>query len=75
MTGAENLLPEIIESRIAGTILKIGWDEGKKLLTWVGKELDEKTKQLIFDVSRKYETKYRDRHGILNVLGMREPVS
>jgi hypothetical protein len=39
-----------------------------------GKKLDEKAKQAIFAASRQYAQNYTERHAILKVLGMREPV-
>jgi predicted NACHT family NTPase len=41
----------------------------------LGKTLDEKAKRAIFAASKQYEQNYVERHGILKVLGMREPVS
>ena len=38
-----------------------------------GKALDDKTAQLIFNASKQYVQNYTERHGILKVLGMREP--
>ena len=52
-----------------------GWDKGGKVLNWLGKTLDNATKQLLFQAFRKYVENYEQRHGILKVLGMREPVS
>ncbi|WP_138500673.1 NACHT domain-containing protein [Nostoc sp. PA-18-2419] len=45
-----------------------------QVLEVLGKTLDEKTKKLIFAASNQYEKNYEERHGILKVLGMREPV-
>jgi len=39
-----------------------------------GKSLDKKTRQIIYTASGKYVQNYTKRHGILKVLGMREPV-
>jgi hypothetical protein len=40
----------------------------------LNKRLDEPFKQLIFNAFSKYVQNYNDRHGILKVLGMPEPV-
>ena len=44
------------------------------MLGLFGKTLDEKAKQAIFAASKQYGHNYVERHGILKVLGMREPV-
>ncbi len=69
MTGVE---PLIIRA-IAVTIFKSLWEGGGKFLGSFSKTLDDKSRQLIFQASREYDTNYRERHGILKVLGMREP--
>ncbi|PSB35594.1 NACHT domain-containing protein [Stenomitos frigidus] len=50
-------------------------DGGSRVLGWMGKSLDEKTEQLIARAAVQYVQNYGDRHGILKVLGMREPVA
>ena len=73
MTGFE---PWIISgvSGVAVPIFQSLWGSGGKVLGIFGKTLDENTKQLIFDASKQYGQNYAERHGILKVLGMREPV-
>lgn len=66
MTGLEPFLTKAGEA-IAGLVIKTGWEMANI-------RLDESVKQLIFRASRQYAQNYRDRHGILKVLGMREPV-
>jgi len=39
-----------------------------------GKDLNEAAKQKLFEASKQYIKNYAERHGILKVLGMREPV-
>ena len=39
-----------------------------------GGELTQKAKEILWPISRKYVENYQRRHGILKVLGMREPV-
>jgi hypothetical protein len=73
MTGFEPLLAAAV-SGVAVPIFQSLWGSGGKLLGMFGKTLDENTKQLIFDASKKYGQNYAERHGILKVLGMREPV-
>jgi hypothetical protein len=74
MLGTETLILEAAKG-LVGIVVKTGWDSGSKLFTWLGKNADEKTKQLIFDASKQYARNYIKRHGELKVLGMRESVS
>ena len=73
MTGFE---PWIISgvSGVAVPIFQSLWGSGGKVLGIFGKTLDENKQQLIFGASKQYEQNYAERHGILKVLGMREPV-
>ncbi|MGL6342027.1 MAG: NACHT domain-containing protein [Waterburya sp.] len=75
MTGIEIGLIELAKASIGGVVVKTCWDEGKTVIPWVGKGLSEKTQELIYQASGQYAKNYCDRHGILKVLGMREPVS
>lgn len=59
---------------LATIVSKVICDGGGKLWGMIGKTLDEKTEQLIARASEQYIRNYSDRHGILKVLGMREPV-
>ncbi|MEQ8757879.1 MAG: hypothetical protein RID09_30785 [Coleofasciculus sp. G1-WW12-02] len=74
MTGSEVLIAQAI-SGIAVPVFQTLWGQGGKVLGLFGKTLDEKAKQAIFKASRQYAQNYTERHGILKVLGMREPVS
>ena len=71
-----NLITDILKDSTKDA-LKEGADEGKKrLLGWFGKNATlEAAEQAIFSMSQKYVETYQERHGILKVLGMREPVS
>ncbi|MBD2507081.1 NACHT domain-containing protein [Nostoc muscorum FACHB-395] len=69
MTGME---PWAI-SAVSGVAAMV-FQSGGQALGMLGKTLDEKTKKLIFTASNQYEENYEERHGILKVLGMREPV-
>ncbi|HLO86792.1 MAG TPA: NACHT domain-containing protein, partial [Nostocaceae cyanobacterium] len=73
MTGIE---PWIISgvSGLAVPIFQSLWGSGGKVLGVFGKTLNEKTKERIFNASKQYVQNYGERHGILKVLGMREPV-
>lgn len=73
MTGFEPLLAQAV-SGVAVPIFQSLWGSGGKFLGMFGKTLDENTKQLIFKASKQYVQNYEERHGILKVLGMREPV-
>lgn len=69
MTGMEPWAISAV-SGVAAMFAQIGG----QVLVGLGKTLDEKTKKLIFAASKQYEKNYEERHGILKVLGMREPV-
>ena len=76
MTGAEPLISGGLASAVsdvAVAIFQTIWGGGGKLLGRFSKNLDEQTKQILF-VSQKYEKNYKERHGILKVLGMRQLV-
>ncbi len=73
MTGFEPFLASAV-SGVAVPIFQSLWGSGGKVLGMFGKSLDRNTKQLIFNASKQYEQNYEERHGILKVLGMREPV-
>jgi hypothetical protein len=73
MTGFEPFLTSAV-SGVAVPIFQSLWGSGGKVLGMFGKSLDKNTKQLIFNVSKKYEQNYEKRHGTLKVLGMREEV-
>ncbi|MEH1844367.1 MAG: NACHT domain-containing protein [Nostoc sp.] len=73
MTGMESLAAQAV-SGLAVPIFQILWGGSSKVLGIFGKTLDEKTREIIFAASKQYVQKYEERHGILKVLGMREPV-
>jgi hypothetical protein len=78
MTGSEPLIAAAIASAVSGVAVPVFqslWGGGGKLARLLGKTLDEKAKRAIFAASKQYEQNYVERHGILKVLGMREPVS
>ena len=60
---------------IAKVIIKTVWEGGGKLSRLLGGGLSEATEQLIFNASQEYVRNYEERHGILKVLGMSEPVN
>jgi energy-coupling factor transporter ATP-binding protein EcfA2 len=60
---------------VTKVVIKTVWEGGGKLSRWVGGGLNEATEQLIYDASKQYVRNYEERHGILKVLGMREPVN
>ncbi|MCC5658992.1 NACHT domain-containing protein [Nostoc sp. XA010] len=69
MTGMEPWAISAV-SGVAAMFVQIGG----QALGVLGKTLDEKTKKLIFAASNQYEKNYEQRHGIIKVLGMHEPV-
>ncbi|MEP0877548.1 hypothetical protein NDA00_17190 [Funiculus sociatus GB2-M2] len=73
MTGFEPLAPLGLE--VGKIFIKTVWEGGGKVIGGIGRRLDEGTKNLIFQASQQYDKNYTKRHGILKVLGMREPVA
>jgi len=66
MTGLEPFLLEAAKS-LTGLVIKAGWEMANI-------PIDTPVKQLIFRASQQYVRSYTERHGILKVLGMREPI-
>jgi hypothetical protein len=63
-----------ISLEVGKIVIKTAWEGGGKILGWLGGNLTDETKQLIFQASQQYWQNYQDRHCLLKVLGMREPV-
>jgi len=75
MTGFEPLIAQAV-SGVAVPVFQSIWAGGGKILDRFGKALDrKKAEQAIDAASRQYAQNYTQRHAILKVLGMREPVS
>ncbi|MBD2057817.1 NACHT domain-containing protein [Oculatella sp. FACHB-28] len=66
MTGLEFVMPEVVKG-LTGLVIKAGWEMANI-------PIDKPVKQLIFRASQQYVHSYTKRHGILKVLGMREPI-
>jgi len=64
-----------IALEISKIVIKSVWEGGGKAAAWMGGGLNDAKKTLIFRAGEKYVENYSTRHGILKVLGMREPVS
>ena len=64
-----------IALEIGKIVLKTVWEGGGKVAGMLGRTVDKATQNLVFQASQKYVENYEKRHGILKVLGMREPVS
>ena len=60
---------EFLTSAVSGVAVPIF-----QSLLGIGESLNQDIKQFIFNASKQYEQNYEERHGILKVLGMREPV-
>ncbi len=73
MTGFEPIVTAAI-SGVALPIFQSMWEGGGRFLGLFGKRLDEQSRQLIFQASDQYAQNYRERHGIVKVLGMSEPI-
>lgn len=75
MTGFESLIAQAV-SGVAVPVFQSILEGGGKILDRFGKALDEKkANQAIDAASKQYCQNYTERHGILKVLGMREPVA
>ncbi len=59
---------------ISSIVSRVVCEQGGKMLGWIDRKLDERTDAVIARAAERYLQNYRDRHGILKVLGMREPV-
>jgi GTPase SAR1 family protein len=74
MTGLEPFIP------LLGTIaLDVIKDSGKKegaslIARWMKRDIGKDLQDVVFKAAGKYIENYTERHGILKVLGMREPV-
>ena len=64
-----------LELEIGKIVLKTVWEGGGKVAGMLGRTVDKATQNLVFQASQKYIENYEKRHGILKVLGMREPVT
>ena len=73
MTGLEPLAVAAVGG-VATVVTETLFGKGGKWFGGIGSKINERTKQAIFNASRQYVENYRERHGILKVLGMREPI-
>ncbi|KAM3100950.1 NACHT domain-containing protein [Phormidesmis sp. 146-12] len=64
-----------IALEISKIVIKTVWEGGGKLAVWMGGGLNDAKRNVIFQASNRYVQNYSARHGILKVLGMREPVT
>ena len=60
---------------VAGIVTKTLVEQGAGLAKILGRRISTSTQEVIFSASKTYVKKYTERHGILKVLGMKEPVS
>ena len=74
MTGLEPLI-----AAAASSVVKVATETFMEKSGWLARTLgtgvNERIKSLISAASEKYAVNYIQRHGILKVLGMKEPVS
>lgn len=78
MTGFEPLLAGAAvaaANKLAELVIETGWGGGSGVLGRFRAAIDERTRSLVFTASQQYVKNYHDRHCLLKVLGMREPVS
>jgi len=71
----ERIVIQAASLTLATIVSKVLCEGGGKVFGWVNKKLDAKTEDLIARAAEQYIQNYSDRHGILKVLGMREPVA
>jgi hypothetical protein len=74
MMGLEQLVLRTATITLANILSRVLWEGGDQFLQWLKKNSDTQAKRVITQVSERYVKNYSDRHGILKVLGMREPV-
>ncbi|MCL1467512.1 hypothetical protein [Argonema galeatum] len=59
MTGFEPLLVDAATKSLTGIVIKTLWEGAGGFFGGIGKGLDEKRKQLIFNASKRYVENYR----------------
>ncbi|MBD2176028.1 NACHT domain-containing protein [Pseudanabaena sp. FACHB-1998] len=74
MTGLEPFIP-----LLGGIMLDVLKDSGKKegeglIARWMNRDVGKDVQDVVFKAAGKYIENYTERHGVLKVLGMREPV-
>ncbi len=75
MTGFEPLIAAATAG-VTGIVTGIIKKEGTNVITrWLSQDISKGTQQKIFNASQNYVETYTKRHGLLKVLGMREPVN
>ena len=75
MIGLEQVVFRTATITLANILSRVLWESGDQFLQWLKKNSEVYAKRIIAQASEKYVQNYSDRHGILKVLGMREPVA
>lgn len=75
MIGLEQVVFRTATLTLANILSRVLWDSGDQFLQWLKQNSEGDAKRIIAQASEKYVQNYSDRHGILKVLGMREPVA
>jgi energy-coupling factor transporter ATP-binding protein EcfA2 len=73
MTGFEPLIASAV-SGLAVPIYQSLSGGSEKFFGMFARSFNDNTKRIIFDASHQYEINYKERHGLLKVLGMNKPV-
>ena len=76
LTAAGAVAPKALEKateKLGEIVIQSVWKEGGGWLSQL--KLSDTIAQQIFDATRKYVENYAERHGILKVLGMPEPIN
>lgn len=74
MIGLEEVVIRTAALTLANIFSQVLWQGSDRFLQWLKKHSDAEARRVIAKASEKYVHQYSDRHGILKVLGMREPV-
>jgi hypothetical protein len=64
-----------LATEIGKIVIKTVWEGSGKVLRMIGNAANKTTQDVLFEASKEYVKNYTARHGILKVLGMREPVT
>lgn len=75
MIGLEQVVFRTATLTLANILSRVLWDGGDQFLQWLKQNSEGYARRIIAQASSKYVQNYSDRHGILKVLGMREPVA
>ncbi len=70
----EKIIIQAASITLATIMSRVLWEKSGLFVSWFNKQSEAEAKRILHQASQKYVQNYSDRHGILKVLGMREPV-